>query len=156
MQRREISFTGDVCDEAYHELIDAARTLGGTALLVERPSLGMSRRGKDVLDNLQAVFIGEKKQSEWPGTKLLDEDATVRFYTLNDFFADAVKRAVDCIYEWVQPTLPEDLCFFRPDGTPFLVSVSHEREGYLLISKEDEELVRRFPELDSRLSWQVA
>ena len=85
MQRREISFTGDVCGEAYHELIDAARTLGGTALLVERPSLGMSRRGQEVLDNLQTVLIGEKKQSEWPGTKLLDEYGTVRLYTLNDF-----------------------------------------------------------------------
>jgi hypothetical protein len=48
----------------------------------------------------------------------------------------------------VHPDLPEDLSFVRADGTPLLVTIAHEQDGYLELTREDYDVFRHaFPEL---------
>jgi len=61
---------------------------------------------------------------------------------------EVLTKSASGLYDWVQPSLPEDLCLLRPDETPWLVTISHERDAYLVLdAKEHVELVREIPEL---------
>lgn len=112
----------------YRSLIDAALRYGETLLLVERPRIGLEKRGSELLAKLEAHLIEVAQQSEWPGTVLLDHTATVYRYRFNFASAQILKDEADRLYNWVQPELPEDPCILRKDGSPWLTTITHE--GY--------------------------
>lgn len=77
---------------------------------------------------------------KWPGTRLLEHDALAATV---DFSADllvAMVAAEPSLYGWLanhRPPLPEDLCLWHHgDELPTLVSVSHEREAWILSDRE--------------------
>ena len=125
--------TGDI----YRTLIDYATLNCTTALLVVRHSIPLASRGKGVLDQLAAFLKQQEDSSEWPGTKLLDSTALVLRYEFRLECAHILKESAKALYDWKQPDLPEDLCFLRDAGDPWLVSVAHERDGFLHLSQEE-------------------
>jgi hypothetical protein len=46
-------------------------------------------------------------------------------------------EASEGLFSWTQPELPEDLCLFRKDGEPWLVTIAHEKDGYLVLSPNE-------------------
>lgn len=48
--------------------------------------------------------------------------------------ADLLARSVDGLYGWRRPRLPESLCLFRADGSPWLITVAQRRTGYVELS----------------------
>jgi hypothetical protein len=87
-------------------------------------------------------------QSEWPGTKLLDSTALVYYFDLNKDSAEHLSKASTDLYSWLLPNLPEDLCLIKDDGNPWLVTISHEKDAYLLLSEEEKnDLLLEIPEL---------
>ena len=62
--------------------------------------------------------------------------------------AKILGEAVEGLFDWIEPELPEDLCILRPDGSPWLVTISHEQDAYFQLSdKEKGELTELVPDL---------
>jgi hypothetical protein len=92
------------------------------------------------------MLRGEREVSEWPGTRLLAGTAVLRDYELSEAMTSALGEAADGLYEWCQPSRPEDLVLWGGDGEPWLVTIAHERDGYLwLTPAEARDLVARLP-----------
>ena len=81
----------------------------------------------------------ESKSSEWPGTKLLGGTALIRYYKWTEDCANIISNAVNGLYDLKQPDFPEDLCLIRGEGDPFLVTISHEKDAYLVLTPEEKE-----------------
>ena len=138
--------TGDL----YQALIDYSRSCCTAFFLVVRDTCPINASCNDVIQRLSGFFIERRSSSEWPGTVLYGHTATVYHYRLCLNSAEVLKNAVRGLYRWVQPDYPEDLCLLRNCGTPWLVSIAHEREAYFELSgSEREELARAIPALEA-------
>ncbi len=144
--------TWDLLDEPapaeYQSLLAlATRYCREFSLVVQAsPPLGVS--GRAVLDRLRPFLVAERSASEWPGTQLLDGVATVYRFRLTLESAELLGRCSPGLFSWIQPDLPEDLCLFRSDSTPWLVTIGHERDAYFVISPDEREiLVQEIPGL---------
>jgi hypothetical protein len=132
----------------YRGLIDHALGECRSALLVVRPSLGLSSQALGVLKQLEHLLDEKVDASEWPGTKLFNGSAVLFRYTFNAECAEILKQNANGLYEWLQPELPEDLCLLRADSIPWLVSISHEGDGCLYLAEaEISRLASALPEL---------
>jgi hypothetical protein len=110
--------------------------------------LNTSRECESVLETLHPHLLGATETPNWPGTTLLDGTATVRRYRLEPSVVDIVSNAVESLYAWQQPERPEDLCLLRADGDPWLVTVAHEGDAYVVVEADELDVVRReAPEL---------
>lgn len=134
----------------YRTLLNYAVGRYNTALLVTRQTLALERAAEHVLQRLAPFLNQEHQGSQWPGTQLLSgETATLHYYNLSEPCAKILQEAVDRLYGWQQPERPEDLCLLRADGSPWLVSIAHEHDGYLELTPEErDELLRAIPLLD--------
>ena len=89
-----------------------------------------------------------KRSSRWPGTELFGNKATIYSFQSLPELSKILKEAVNSLYSWVQPDLPEDLCFLRSDNTPLLITIAHENWSSLDITdREKEELEKVTPDL---------
>jgi hypothetical protein len=104
--------------------------------------------GERLLTDLAPFMTEAQRSSEWPGTKLLDGTACVRQFRIDPESVSILQEAVGSLYDWRQPELPEDLCFFASDGEPWLVSIAHETDAYFYLSRQQRvELFRCVPAL---------
>jgi hypothetical protein len=85
----------------------------------------------------------EERSDRWPGTTLLGGAglATLYHFTLDDAAIATLTATVDSIYEWLHPSLPEDLGVLRGDDTTWLASIAHEGEAWLELSPDEHALV---------------
>lgn len=77
------------------------------------------------------------ESSEWPGTVLVGHTALVYRYRATPRLMGVLRSACRGLFEWQQPTLPEDLCAFRADGEVLLASIAHERDGWILLDARE-------------------
>jgi len=129
-------------------LIDAGLQRGETLLLVVRNDVDLEEKGRAVLAKLAPYLLDVTHRSAWPGTRLLDDTAAVHRFRFNFASAEIVKDAATRLYDWVQPELPEDLCILRGEGTPWLVTITHEKYSCLYLNEEEyEQFGRTVPTL---------
>ncbi len=103
---------------------------------------------KDVLSRLAQFLLKESEETEWPGTKGAKPAATVYRYKFNPASATILNESAEGLFSWNLPELPEDLCFLRDDGSPWLVTISHENDVYLELSEtEKTDLLAKDPDL---------
>ena len=137
----------------YHRLIDLALERCPLALLVLRPELELTEVGQVVLGSLDPYVEERVKSTRWPGTDIFGTQADVFYFRLEAGSAKVLREATDHLFGWCQPDLPEDLCFLREDRRPWLVTIAHERDGYLVLSEwERMQLVHVLPGLRVRSS----
>jgi len=125
-------------NEDYYDLLDYAITECKYALVAIRDTLQLDSKGQEVLQKLSNYMDIEKQTDEWPGTKLLYRQARVLKYHYVPELVEILKTAVPSLYKWLQPELPEDLCLLRADETPWLVTISHENDGYFVLSEQEQ------------------
>ena len=119
----------------YRNLIDFSAHVCIASVLVVRPSLELSERGHALLKRLEPFLISKEERSSWPGTTLLcGRRATVYRHMLSAPVVAILRDTAGGLFDWQQPSLPEDLCLIRSDGSPWLISIAHERYGELLLS----------------------
>jgi len=112
----------------------------------------MNASGEALLRALEPYLRSERSVSEWPGTKLLNGTAVLREYELLEESSLILETAVHGLYEWSQPSRPEDLVLWRGDGEPWLVTIAHEHDAYFLLTPtECEDLLSAVPSIDSEL-----
>jgi hypothetical protein len=134
--------------EEYRALVKAARVACEEALLVVRRGVPMSHDGEALLGRLKPFTLRVDECSEWPGTTLLQDTATVHRFRFSEQCAELLCGAARGLYSWLQPDLPEDLCLIRPGGDVWLVSISHEKDAYLeLTPDESRVLLETIPSL---------
>jgi hypothetical protein len=136
-------------NEVYLRLIDLAQEFCMSFLLVVRPTISLDMAGIELLDMLKSFLLSREDKSSWPGTDLFDEEkAIVYTYRLCSESANILKKVNNTLYGWVQPNYPEDLCFVKKDGVPWLITISHEHEAFLVLNAEEKEfLSKQIPEL---------
>jgi hypothetical protein len=146
--RNNYTLTSEPGKSIYDQLIDYSLDYCTIFLLVTRHSISVSKSAKDVLDRLQSFLFYQQEEASWPGTELLEGTATVYRYRLTPESASILTDVADGLFSWTQPQLPEDLILIRDDGSPLLVSISHEKDGYLELSTEERsDLISRIPDI---------
>jgi hypothetical protein len=132
----------------YRALVAAAAEVCDGFVLVRRHEATITESALRVIEHLSPWLLEESEASEWPGTELLGHTAVYKFKATAETLAFLAQR-VDRLYAWCQPDLPEDLCLLREDGSPWLATIAHEADGFLMLSEaEREDLITRVPALD--------
>jgi hypothetical protein len=147
MNRQIFNIQFEPREKSYFRLLDLALEFCDKMVLVQRNSISLSFSGNQLIQKLNGFLIEQKSSSEWPGTELLDEKAVVRIFKFNPDSLEILKLFACGLYDWVQPELLEDLCLLRFDGTPWLVSISHEKDGYFELTENEKiRLLKEIPE----------
>lgn len=104
---------------------------------VVRSEMEISSDAQLLIKRLGNSLIENKKVSEWPGTKLLDGTAELYKYKL-DAISKATLIEIGCgLFDWIQPSMPEDLSFLYQNGQNCLTSISHEKDAWLSINDNE-------------------
>jgi hypothetical protein len=123
--------------EVLRRLIRALGQYSSSVMMVLRDDFDLDESGRALLARLQPHLVERNRRSSWPGTTLLREEATVFRFALNEAVLNILSDASDGLYDWQQPTLPEDLALVRDDGTAILGSICHEQDAYLEVTDEE-------------------
>lgn len=141
----------------YHKLLDYSLYKCKFALLIIRHSIKLSVSGENILSYLDNHLIESNNSSEWPGTRLFNEIATIHKYKYTKEFVEIIKTVSSSLYEWEQPKLPEDLCLLRDNQEPWLVTISHEKDAYFHLSEDEMiNLLKFLPELKAIVTVQTS
>lgn len=152
MTQIKLTIEREPTDETYRSLIRLATRWCSTALLVVRERLGLSEPGAAVTRQLEPFLLERSDSSVWPGTVLLDGAASVSTYRLDPSVVESLSTATRGLFGWQQPELPEDLCLLREGDEPWLVTIAHEGDGYVVLKPgELEEIRRDLPEFATLL-----
>jgi hypothetical protein len=147
-EKNHFDFLCEPSGDLYRRLIVFAASSQSVALLVVRPDMDLSAHGRKVVSDLQPFIIERVRSSKWPGTELLIDGAEVVYFRLSPDSAKILQSAAQSLYDWCQPELPEDLCFLLEDREPWLITIAHERDGYLRLNEwERRRLERALPDL---------
>ncbi len=141
MKRDHFSLIREPRGKLYRDILDYATRVCREALLVVGETIPLAASGNRVIEKLEPFLIERGMRSEWPGTKLLCDKAQVFRYSLNSECARILKESSSGLYDWCQPSLPEDLSFSRTHGDPWLVSIAHEKDAYFCLSDHEKALL---------------
>ncbi|MHB8718779.1 MAG: hypothetical protein ACYDAC_07800 [Candidatus Dormibacteria bacterium] len=117
--RRTYELLDEPTGSDYRALLAAATSECATAVLTVPPDL--RERGAVLL----GALIRRHPAPQVAGPVRLEYDAHT---------ADLLARSVDSLYGWRRPELPESLCLFRADGSPWLITVAPRRTAYVELS----------------------
>jgi len=140
--RTKTTFLREPSGAAYEELLTFASSRFARFLLVVRDTLELADSAKNLLHRLEPFELGRERTNHWPGTELLDDKALVMEFLLSVEACEALKHSATGLFDWQQPARPEDLCLLQSDGRPWLVTIAHERDAYVVASKEEIDAMR--------------
>ncbi len=137
-------FSFEPSGHIYDALIDFCCSAASRMMFIVRdPDQSIAQK----LANFRTDLINEERVRAWPGTILLDGDAAAFWYTVTPRLQQALKAQATRLFDWVE-YMPEDPCFFRSDGQVLLVTTSHERDAYLMLTGEELAMLQQtFPSL---------
>lgn len=148
-ERRTYSLIEDIADRDVRSLLEVASGYCDRIGLVVRPNTQLERGARELLSRLDRFLLSRSQRLEWPGTRLLGEvPAQVSEYRLCQEVIDLVAGAGRSLFSWCHPDLPEDLFLLREDGSCWLGTIAHERDGFLTLTQSEYEAVlARVPSL---------
>lgn len=130
-----LSIWEDPKEETYSLLIDYAMEKCSYFSLMVSSQIDLYTEGKEVLEQLQSYLIKSKVE------KLgLDENqftTTTYYYKFEKDSALVLKNSAKTLFAWIQPKLPQNLCFYTDTDEFWLFTVAHERIGEFNISNEE-------------------
>lgn len=132
------SFRQEPTGTVYSQLVLFCVTLADRFLLVERdPECPADDRLSGILDDLRPHLLETRLAKEWPGTRLLADEARLYWFRADSSLAGKLCALQPGLFDWVHPSAPEDPCFLRPDGEALLITISHERDAYLVLTDSE-------------------
>jgi hypothetical protein len=134
---------GEPRGETYRGLIRLAERQGLSAMLITRLPEWINEEARELLLRLRPFLTSEREAAEWPGTKLHGGLARLGTYRLVEESTAVLCNSVQGLFEWQHPSRLEDLCLLRQDGTPLLVSIAHEDDGFFQVESDELDLIRR-------------
>jgi hypothetical protein len=145
---KQIRFADKICGGDFRELLVTSLELCTHAILVVRERSQLDESGSRFVAELSDFTEKVSKQDSWPGTQLLGDTAEVFNLRLSLALAEFLIHANSCVFDFLLPSFPEDLCLFRSDSSPWFVSISHEESALLCLSSEEEQKLR-----ECQLPW---
>lgn len=139
---RQFSLDVGPRDETYRAMLHIATRWCSQGLLVVRPSIELSENADKLIQELKPFVFEQSECASWPGTTLLEGVATVIRFELTPKAISLLVACTSGLYDWQQPQLPEDLCLLRQSGEPWLVSISHEHDGYVVLEEQEFQTLR--------------
>lgn len=128
------SFTTEPKGNLYGSLLDYSLNHCQYFQFIIRPGRFLDENGKSAFEKLNFFLIKKEEVSEWPGTIMCSQTVTLLQFALNQQSVKILNQLMRGLYSWLYPHFSEDLSIVRQDQEPWLISVSHEREGYLILS----------------------
>jgi hypothetical protein len=148
MEIIEIDITKEISGKLYGNIIDYAVGKYPFFVLILDLRYKSNERSIRVIEELSRFLVKSFCSSEWPGTKLLNEEVEVFHYNLTEGSANVLKKCASSFYQWQFPELPEDLSIMRNSDQPWLCNIAHEKVSMLYVSQvEKSELLNAMPEL---------
>jgi hypothetical protein len=137
--RRFYTLNVEPDEEHYDALIDCALEKGicRFCYLIVRKSEYLTSSARNSIQMLRPYLIETLIVSEWPGTKLLWDTAELYKYNFCSELATQLKKLSRDIFDWKFPDLPEDLCLMLDENTPWMFSITHERDIVLFLSADE-------------------
>lgn len=136
--------------ETYKVLIDYLSSRCSIFSLVWREQLLFDESARLIANQLRPVLIREVRTNEWPGTRLLENMATVRYYRSTQDSLALLKEQ-ESLYSWIANCLPEDLAFYDESETCAFGSISHEKDAWFNASFFDaEDIKTKIPGIELR------
>src|SRR5579862_3447487 len=142
--------TYDLLDEPtgpdYAGLLECALVQCTTAVLTVRPG-AMDAEGQATIESL----------ARFQQAKTTTATRSLVRYALSRESVTVLQEATGGLYGWQHPGLPDNLCLYRGDGSPWLVSSAGAHIGYLEVSPFEKLLIgRTAPGLIAVLAHQSA
>jgi hypothetical protein len=136
----------------YREVLQYALKVCSEGVLLIRPYYSCSESARKVLERLSAFPSPDKESLPWTGAQLFDSGAEVKRFLYCQETVDILLEVSKKIFDWEQPGLPEDLTLIRPDGSDWLVAMSHSRQAFLSLSREERsDIVHAIPRLGAMI-----
>ena len=153
MERYTYNLVKEPSGKEYSGLLDyAIRDCEYFLLITARENKQLYPAGLSVLDRLSPFLYKKEMRSKWPGTSLLKNKVPVYTYYFVPESAAIIKNSAKSLYQWQRPNLPDDLCLLRTDESPWLVTIAHEQDGFLLLSENEIScLLKALPTFDMYL-----
>jgi len=132
------NISNKLTDLRFSNLLQFSKSMNGSFLMVKRNTLGP--KGTSLIQKLAPFLIKRERTSHWPGTVLLTgQQCEVIQYRLTNEAIEILKNEFKDIFELIGPEYPEDLCFLRSTGEAWFVSISHERDYYVILTEEEKD-----------------
>jgi hypothetical protein len=133
----QFDFIAEPRGENYRRLLYAGLDFSQRGILVTPARVLADESYQESLERMDLEIIDVVDQSEWPGTQLLDGVAKVHHFVFDYLAYEKLTSVVDALYDWILPSFPEDLCLLREDKSPWLISVTHEKDAWLALQSEE-------------------
>lgn len=123
-----IDLISEPSDQTYADLLRFGMQFCASFSLTWRDQAQFNQSTSDIENILRPFLLRESYTDKWPGTKLYDAKARVRFYRFTDQSLEILLRP-SSLYAWLEPDLPEDLALYKTDGSCWLLSIAHELDS---------------------------
>lgn len=124
-----LNIVSEPAGEVYVAILRLASEVCASFSLVWQEQLSFNSTAQVIQDALKPSFVREERTDQWPGTKLMNHCATVRYYEVSSE-SIRVLQSASHLYSWLSPDRPEDLALYMADGELWLGSIAHERDGW--------------------------
>lgn len=150
---KTLYYSKDITGDQYRSFIHSMAQMFPICSLACQNLLMLRSRCLSALDRLRPFLISEEDVDEYPGSFGYPPGAVkcLKYQTT----PECVRVLCDTcssLFEWENTDLPEDLAFYREDGTNSFGSVSHEGYCFFVFSPSELEKLRdNFPEIHANL-----
>lgn len=127
----------------FEGILTAGLRISSFLSVVLRPGLGLGNTGIALLERIELNLVDTREVTEWPGTKLFGGTATLNTYLLSESLLLELITVQPNLFMWTQPELPEDICLYRKDHTPWFCTIAHEKEGWFILQEDEARMLTR-------------
>ncbi|MBF8984617.1 stage III sporulation protein AH [Lutibacter sp. B2] len=126
-----IDILNNPSNKRYKLLITYASEICQEFVVVIRHGVKLSTEGQQILEQLKPYLKKSLLSKEWPGTETEGAPSTLYYYHSNEKTKYILLQSANSLYSWVNPKLPEDLCFIKDNGNVWLYNVAHEEISWI-------------------------
>lgn len=147
------TFKIEPCGGVYRALLDhALKTCPYFLLALQHVTIPKGGNARAAEGHFSRYLIKNEMRSEWPGTQLLAGYADVYTYAFTPESNRSIQDKTRNLFDWLYPDFLEDLSLLRHDYSPWLVSITHEKDVWLKLSKEEyAQLISEVPQIKDML-----
>lgn len=114
---------------------------------VKRHEFKFSKQCDDCMSQIEPFLVKVETVSQWPGTSIAPYNADLYTYRFNSQMKEVIDSFGVELIAWLEPDFPEDPVLYNKDGSPLLVTISHESDLFFFMKQHEyEALVRIHPE----------
>lgn len=111
----------------------------------------------ELFEKLEPFHLNTRTTFKWPGTTLSDwgnKPATIYTFSFNRETVAVLLEFGPSVWDWLEPSLPEDLVIYRGDSSPIFVTITHEDAAFFLSNDDEVKLITQLLD-EFGVEWSV-